>query len=65
MVVSRLNKLYQEEMLDSWATVNHLRELTWNAIWCIVFINALMPLVYVSRSLSSWTGASGLHAHDR
>ena len=45
MAVSRLNKLYQEKMLDSWATVNHLRELTWNAIWCIVFINALMPLV--------------------
>jgi len=32
MAVSRLNKLYQEEMLDSWATVNHLRELTRNAI---------------------------------
>jgi len=49
VTVSRLYKLYQEETLDGWATLNHLRELTWNAIQCIIFINALMPLVHVLR----------------
>jgi len=66
VTVSRLYKLYQEETLDGWATVNHLRELTWNAIQCIIFINALMPLVHVlRRTRLEWVGYMHMIGNSR